>query len=294
MNSFVYFCEVIPAYVNQEILDKIINDAISEDIGEGDHSTLAVIPESQEGSAELIARTDGVIAGILLAETILHSFDSDLQLKCNFQDGDRIRSGDIILTIKGKARSILSSERLLLNFMQRMSGIATQTRILVDKIADYPTQLLDTRKTTPNLRMIEKWAVLIGGGTNHRIGLYDMIMLKDNHIDFSGGIRNAVNKTKEYLNTAHKNLKIEVETRSIKEVEEVIEAGGVDIIMLDNMSIEEMILAVKTIDGKMKTEASGNINESNIVKVASCGVDYISVGALTHTVKSLDLSLKTK
>jgi len=285
---------VIPSYVNQEILDKIINDAIREDIGEGDHSTLAVIPEDQEGSAELIAKADGVIAGILLAEIVLDAFDSDLEMKCNFQDGDRIRSGDLILTIKGKARSILSSERLLLNFMQRMSGIATKTRLLLDKISDYPTQLLDTRKTTPNLRMIEKWAVLIGGGTNHRIGLYDMIMLKDNHIDFSGGIKNAVNKTKDYLNKAHRNLKIEVETRTIAEVEEVIKAGGVDIIMLDNMSIQEMTLAVKTIDGKIKTEASGNINETNIAEIASCGVDFISVGALTHTVKSLDLSLKTK
>jgi len=285
---------VIPSYVNQEILDKIINDAIREDIGEGDHSTLAVIPEDQEGSAELIAKADGVIAGILLAEIVLDAFDSDLEMKCNFQDGDRIRSGDLILTIKGKARSILSSERLLLNFMQRMSGIATKTRLLLDKISDYPTQLLDTRKTTPNLRMIEKWAVLIGGGTNHRIGLYDMIMLKDNHIDFSGGIKNAVNKTKDYLNKAHRNLKIEVETRTIAEVEEVIKAGGVDILMLDNMSIQEMTLAVKTIDGKIKTEASGNINETNIAEIASCGVDFISVGALTHTVKSLDLSLKTK
>ena len=285
---------MIPSYVNQEILDKIINDAIREDIGEGDHSTLAVIPEDQEGSAELIAKADGVIAGILLAEIVLDAFDSDLEMKCNFQDGDRIRSGDLILTIKGKARSILSSERLLLNFMQRMSGIATKTRLLLDKISDYPTQLLDTRKTTPNLRMIEKWAVLIGGGTNHRIGLYDMIMLKDNHIDFSGGIKNAVNKTKDYLNKAHRNLKIEVETRTIAEVEEVIKAGGVDIIMLDNMSIQEMTLAVKTIDGKIKTEASGNINETNIAEIASCGVDFISVGALTHTVKSLDLSLKTK
>lgn len=285
---------MIPSYVNQEILDKIINDAIREDIGEGDHSTLAVIPEDQEGSAELIAKADGVIAGILLAEIVLDAFDSDLEMKCNFQDGDRIRSGDLILTIKGKARSILSSERLLLNFMQRMSGIATKTRFLLDKISDYPTQLLDTRKTTPNLRMIEKWAVLIGGGTNHRIGLYDMIMLKDNHIDFSGGIKNAVNKTKDYLNKAHRNLKIEVETRTIAEVEEVIKAGGVDILMLDNMSIQEMTLAVKTIDGKIKTEASGNINETNIAEIASCGVDFISVGALTHTVKSLDLSLKTK
>ena len=294
LNSFVYFCAVIPSYINQDILDKIITDAIKEDIGDGDHSTLAVIPEAQIGEAELIAKEDGVIAGIILAEKVLHTFDSSLQLKCNFKDGDQIVAGDIVMTISGKARSILSSERLLLNFMQRMSGIATYTRILVDKIADYPTKLLDTRKTTPNLRMIEKWAVMIGGGTNHRIGLFDMIMLKDNHIDFAGGILKAAQKAKEYLLAADKELKIEVETRNIHEVKEAMVAGNVDIIMLDNMNIEEMKQAVKFIDGKIKTEASGNVSEKNIADVASCGVDFISVGALTHTVKSLDLSLKTK
>lgn len=285
---------MIPKYVTNEALEKIILDAIREDLGDGDHSTLAVIPEDQTGTARLIAKENGIIAGLDLAEVIYDKFNKEIRLNFNFKDGDPINEGDIIYEVQGNARDILSSERLVLNFMQRMSGISTYTRKLADLIDDLPVQLLDTRKTTPNLRMLEKWAVLIGGGINHRIGLYDMIMLKDNHIDLAGGIQEAVQKTVEYLKSTGKQLKIEVETRNLEEVEEVIKVGQVDIIMLDNMGLEDMSTAVKMIDGMHRTEASGNVTENTIREIAECGVDFISVGALTHSIKSLDLSLLTK
>ncbi len=285
---------MIPNYVTPEALDKIILHAIREDLGDGDHSTLAVIPDGKKGKARLLAKENGIIAGLELAEIIYGKFSKELQIESYFKDGDLIKKGDIIFEVSGNARDILSSERLVLNFMQRMSGIATYTHKLADLIDDLPVQLLDTRKTTPNLRMLEKWAVLIGGGTNHRIGLYDMIMLKDNHIDLAGGIRKALEKTAEYLRSTGKQLKIEIETRNLEEVEEVLNVGHMDIIMLDNMSLKDMRTAVELIAGKYKTEASGNVNENTIRDIAECGVDFISVGALTHSIKSLDLSLLTK
>ena len=285
---------MIPNYVTKEALDKIILDAIREDLGDGDHSTLAVIPEGKTGKARLIAKENGIIAGLELAGIVYGKFNEEVQLVNYFKDGDPVNIGNIIFEVSGKARDILSSERLVLNFMQRMSGISTYTRRLVDLIDDLPVKLLDTRKTTPNMRILEKWAVLIGGGTNHRIGLYDMIMLKDNHIDLAGGIRKAVEQAEEYLKSTGKKLKIEVETRNLKEVEEAIDAGQVDIIMLDNMNVRDMRKAVEMIDGRIKTEASGNVNEDTIREIAECGVDFISVGALTHSIKSLDLSLLTK
>ena len=285
---------MIPNYVTQEALAKIILDAIREDIGDGDHSTLAVIPEGRTGKARLLAKEKGILAGLDLAEIVYGKFNPEIRLVRFFNDGDSVNTGDIIFEIEGNARDILSSERLVLNFMQRMSGIATYTRKLVDLIDDLPVKLLDTRKTTPNLRMLEKWAVLIGGGTNHRIGLFDMIMLKDNHIDLAGGIQKAVEMTLEYLRSTGKQLKIEVETRTLEEVGEAIQTGHTDVIMLDNMNVNDMRNAVAMIDGKIKTEASGNVNEHTIRDIAECGVDFISVGALTHSVKSLDLSLITK
>jgi nicotinate-nucleotide pyrophosphorylase (carboxylating) len=285
---------VIPKYVTKELLDKIILDAIREDLGDGDHTTLAVIPEDKTGKARLVAKENGIIAGLDFAGIVYGKFNEKIDLVNYFHDGDPIEKGDIVFEVSGNARDILSSERLVLNFMQRMSGISTYTRKLLDIIDDLPVKLLDTRKTTPNLRMLEKWAVLIGGGTNHRIGLYDMIMLKDNHVDLAGGIKSAVGKAAQYLKTTGKQLKIEVETRNLKEVEEAIHTGQVDIIMLDNMSVTDMKKAVEMIDGKIITEASGNVNENTIREIAECGVDFISVGALTHSIKSLDLSLLTK
>ena len=285
---------MIPNYVTPEALNKIILDAIREDLGDGDHSTLAVIPHGKTGKARLLAKENGIIAGLELAEIIYGKFSKEIQIESYFKDGDKIKKGDIIFEVSGNARDILSSERLVLNFMQRMSGIASYTRKLADLIDDLPVKLLDTRKTTPNLRMVEKWAVLIGGGVNHRIGLYDMIMLKDNHIDLAGGIREAVEKTAEYLRSTGKQLKIEIETRNLEEVEEVVNVDHVDIIMLDNMSPKDMKKSVELIDGKYKTEASGNVSENTIREIAECGVDFISVGALTHSIKSLDLSLLTK
>lgn len=285
---------MIPNYVTQVALDKIILDAIREDLGDGDHSTIAVIPEGKTGKARLLAKENGIIAGLSLAEIVYGKFNEEILIEFYFKDGDKINKGDVIFEVSGNARDVLSSERLVLNFMQRMSGIATYTRKLADLIDDLPVQLLDTRKTTPNLRMLEKWAVLIGGGTNHRIGLFDMIMLKDNHIDLAGGIHKAVEKTAEYLSKTGKELKIEIETRNLEEVEEVVNVGQVDIIMLDNMNLKDMRTAVEMIDGKFKTEASGNVSENTIREIAKCGVDFISVGALTHSIKSLDLSLLTK
>ncbi|OEK06973.1 carboxylating nicotinate-nucleotide diphosphorylase [Roseivirga misakiensis] len=283
-----------PAYVTDEALDNFIDLALAEDLGDGDHSTLASVPETATNAAYLIMKESGVIAGMELAARIFHKLDQGIELEPLAQDGDYVHRGDIILRIKGNARAILSGERLLLNCMQRMSGIATKTADLTKLIAGTKAKLLDTRKTTPNLRMLEKWAVLIGGGVNHRYGLYDMIMLKDNHNDFAGGITAAVTATKAYLKETGKDLKIEVETRNLKEVEEALAVGGVDRIMLDNMSNADMSAAVALIAGRSETEASGGITERTIQGVAETGVDYISVGALTHSIKSLDISLKAE
>ncbi|WP_215226475.1 carboxylating nicotinate-nucleotide diphosphorylase [Echinicola shivajiensis] len=279
-------------YLTQENLEAFIQSAFKEDVGEGDHSTLASIPKGQMGRAQLIIKEEGIIAGLKLAEMIFHSYDADLEVKLLMEDGQQAKKGDIGLTVAGKAASILTTERLVLNCMQRMSGIATKTNQLCQLISHTNAKLLDTRKTTPNFRMLEKWAVAIGGGENHRFALYDMVMLKDNHIDFAGGIAAAIASTKQYLKENLLDLKIEVETRNLEEVKEVLSVGGVDVIMLDNMGNDEMRKAVSLINGKVATEASGGITEDTLKGVAECGVDFISVGALTHHVKSLDISLK--
>ncbi len=285
---------MIPPYLTEEELKTLIEQAVAEDLGDGDHTTLAVLPGNRQSIAHVISKSEGIIAGTELALRIFKRFDPDLQVTVMVEDGYPVSFGDRVISITGNARPILSAERLVLNFMQRMSGIATSTKRLSILLEGTGTRLLDTRKTTPLMRKVEKWAVQVGGGINHRIGLYDMIMLKDNHIDFAGGIGNAVIMAKDYLAKSGRNLKIEIETRSLHEVREVLELGGVDIIMLDNMSLEDMKKAVEMIDGKVETEASGNINEHNIREVALCGVNFISVGAITHSVKSLDLSLKAE
>lgn len=279
-------------YLTESAIQEFIKSALAEDIGEGDHSTLASVPANFIGKAKLLVKDDGIIAGIALAEKIFQHIDPSLTLEVFIKDGDEVKKGDIAFVVSGSCQSILSSERLVLNCMQRMSAIATYTRKLCKLIEGTTAKLMDTRKTTPNFRIMEKWAVSIGGGMNHRFALYDMVMLKDNHIDMAGGIRKAIESTKKYLARQNKKLKIEVETRNVAEVEEVLAVGGIDVIMLDNMSVDEMKKAVQLIGGKYKTEASGGITESTLRAVAACGVDYISVGALTHSVKSLDLSLK--
>lgn len=281
-----------PAYITEDFLKQFIASALKEDIGDGDHSSLAAIPKDAVSKARLLVKDTGILAGVELAWKIFHAVDPDLRVDVNLADGSEIKPGDIALTVSGSSRSILGAERLVLNVMQRMSGIATKTRYLVNLVKGTKSQLLDTRKTTPNFRLPEKWAVVIGGGHNHRIGLFDMIMLKDNHIDMAGGIKEAINRTNDYLRATNKKLKIEIETRNLEEVKAVLATGNVDIIMLDNMDNATMKEAIGLIGGKYKTEASGGITEENIRGIAECGVDYISIGALTHTVKSLDLSLK--
>jgi nicotinate-nucleotide pyrophosphorylase (carboxylating) len=283
---------VQPAYITDEFLDHFITSALVEDVGDGDHSSLASIPKETKSRARLLVKDNGILAGIALAEKIFHHVDKELVVKILLGDGTTVKKGDVAFTVEGSAQSILTSERLVLNCMQRMSAIATKTNYLTSLVGGTKAKLLDTRKTTPNFRLLEKWAVFIGGGTNHRIGLFDMIMLKDNHIDMAGGIEQAIIRTKDYLRATNRKLKIEIETRNLQEVKEVLRVGGVDIIMLDNMKLADMKEAVKLIDGKFLTEASGGITEETIGSVAQCGVDFISVGALTHSVISLDLSLK--
>lgn len=282
----------VPDYISEEFLHSFIGSALAEDIGDGDHSTLSAIPETATNRARLLVKESGILAGVELAKRIFLQYDPRLVVETFLTDGAIVKKGDIAFSVSGSARSLLTTERLVLNCMQRMSGIATKTRHLVNLVKGTRAKLLDTRKTTPNFRLVEKWAVLIGGGGNHRLGLYDMIMLKDNHNDMAGGIGQAINRAKDYLRAQNRQLKIEVETRNLQEVRQALDAGGVDVIMLDNMSIEQMKEALTLIDGRCKTEASGNITEETIKGVAECGVDYISVGALTHSVKSLDLSLK--
>ena len=281
-----------PEYLSEEALQTFIKSAFAEDIGPGDYSSLAAISEGEIGKAKLLIKDSGIIAGIEMAELIFKSFDPRLEVKTLLKDGDSVEFGDIGLIVTGPAASILSAERLVLNCMQRMSGIATVTHRMTQKIIHTKARLMDTRKTTPNFRLMEKWAVHIGGGVNHRFALYDMVMLKDNHVDFAGGIRAAIERTKAYLSENKLTLKIEIETRNLDEVKEVIEVGGVDFVMLDNMDYLTMRAAVALIDGKFGTEASGGITEDTLLEVAKCGVDFISMGALTHSVKSLDISLK--
>jgi nicotinate-nucleotide pyrophosphorylase (carboxylating) len=274
------------------MLDEFILSALKEDIGDGDHTSLSCISEQEKGSAQLEVRQEGVIAGIDVAKRIYEIYDSTLSMEIIKKDGDSVHKGDIGFILTGSAQSILTTERVVLNIMQRMSGIATKTRKLANQISHTNAKLLDTRKTTPGIRFLEKKAVLIGGGSNHRFGLFDMIMIKDNHVDFSGGIQQAITKTKEYLKKQNKGLKIEVEVRSIDELNQVLRVGGVDRIMLDNFSPAEIGRALKLIPTEYETEASGGITEANIVDYAETGIKYISVGALTHSVVSLDLSLK--
>ena len=281
-----------PAYLTDDAIQNFIQAALKEDIGPGDYSSLASIPPGKMGQAQLLIKGEGIIAGIELAEKIFNAYDPKLEVELLISDGDSVRFGDVGLIVKGPSASILSSERLVLNCMQRMSGIATLTHQLTEKILHTKARLMDTRKTTPNFRLMEKWAVHIGGGINHRFALYDMVMLKDNHVDFAGGIKPAITQTKAYLKANNLDLKIEVETRNLAEVEEVIEVGGIDFIMLDNMDFETMRKAVAMIGDKFKTEASGGITAETLVPVAECGVDFISMGALTHSVQSMDISLK--
>ncbi|MCH7414049.1 carboxylating nicotinate-nucleotide diphosphorylase [Belliella sp. R4-6] len=279
-------------YLTESRIRQFIEQALLEDVGPGDYSSLSSIPTDKIGQAQLLIKEDGVIAGLALAEKIFNQFDPSLEVTLLKDDGALVSSGDIGLTVKGKAASILTTERLVLNCMQRMSGIATKTHHLTKLIAHTKAKLMDTRKTTPNFRMMEKWAVVLGGGLNHRFALYDMVMLKDNHIDFAGGIETAIKTTKKYLQENNLDLKIEVETRNLDEVAEVLRVGGIDYIMLDNMDYDTMREAVKMVNGKYALEASGGITESTLANVAECGVDFISVGALTHQVKSMDISLK--
>lgn len=271
---------------------ELIELALKEDIGDGDHSALSTIPADARGAARLLVKADGVLAGMDLARFIIQRFDPDLNMRPFMEDGARVNVGDVAFTLMGPARSILTIERLVLNFMQRMSGIATQTHRYVEAVEGTGCKVLDTRKTTPGMRALEKWAVRIGGGHNHRNGLYDMIMIKDNHADFSGGIPKAIAAAHAYLTMKGMDLPIEVETRNMKEVEQVLLTGGVQRIMLDNFTPEQLKVAVDRIGGRYETEASGGINLSSIRSFAVTGVDMISVGALTHSVTSLDLSLK--
>ncbi len=276
----------------EDLINDLIRLAFAEDIGDGDHTTLCSIPESAQGKAQLIIKEKGVLAGVEMAKKIFHTFDKDMKINVFIQDGTEVNPREIAFVVEGKVQSLLQTERLVLNVMQRMSGIATTTRKYVKQLEGTKTKVLDTRKTTPGMRMLEKEAVKIGGGKNHRIGLFDMILLKDNHVDFAGGIENAIKGAQKYIKEKNKDLKIEIEVRSLEELDEVLKIGGVDIIMFDNFSTENTREAVKRIAGKYETESSGGITFDTLRDYAECGVDYISVGALTHSVKSLDMSLK--
>ncbi len=273
-------------------LDELIKLWFAEDIGDGDHTTLSSIPSTAMGKQQLIIKEDGIIAGIEVAKRVFNAFDPELKMTQYLHDGDKVKKGDIAFVVEGKVQSLLQTERLMLNIMQRMSGVATRTAEYVKLLEGTKTRVLDTRKTTPGLRLLEKEAVKIGGGCNHRIGLFDMILLKDNHVDFAGGIANAINRAKEYCKENGKDLKIEIEVRSFDELQQVLDNGGVDRIMLDNFTPENTRKAVEMIDGRYETESSGGITFDTIRSYAECGVDFISVGALTHSVKSLDMSFK--
>lgn len=278
--------------IQQQSLDTLIKLAIEEDLGDGDHTSLATIPAQAIGKAKLLVKEPGIIAGIEVAKTVFKLYDAQIEFRPLLIDGTAVAVGDIAFEVSGSVRSILSAERLVLNFMQRMSGIATYTHHLVSLLGSLPTRLLDTRKTTPNMRMFEKMAVKIGGGYNHRFGLFDMILIKNNHVDFAGSITAAIERTQTYLKEQGKELAIEVEVRNFKELNEALQSTGIQRIMLDNFSPEDLSQAVKMINGKVETEASGGITENDLVAYAKTGVDFISVGALTHQIKSLDMSLR--
>ncbi len=272
-------------------LDELILMALREDVGDGDHSTLACIPPTAQGKAKMVAKQDGILCGIEVAQRVFQLVNTDLKITLTKRDGEAIVKGDLLMLVEGSSASILTAERTALNYIQRLSGIATETHRMVAMLEGLHTRLLDTRKTTPNMRLLEKYAVKCGGGTNHRIGLYDMVMLKDNHIDFAGGIEAAIDRTHDYLKSNNKNLRIEIEVRNLDELERVMQHGGVDRIMLDNFDTETLRKAVQRIDGQYETEASGGITETTLRSYAETGVDFISVGALTHHIKSLDISL---
>ncbi|MBL4704384.1 MAG: carboxylating nicotinate-nucleotide diphosphorylase [Flavobacteriales bacterium] len=276
----------------QDEINHFLQRVFDEDIKDGDHSSLACIPHDAKSSAKLLVKEDGLLAGVELAQLIFHFIDPELIVDVFVEDGKKVNIGDVAFHVHGSSQNILKAERTVLNCMQRMSAIATKTNAMVKLLDGLSTKVLDTRKTTPGVRFIEKWAVRIGGGTNHRFGLYDMIMLKDNHIDYAGGIEMAIEKTNRYLKENGKNLKIEIETRNLEEVKEVLRLGKIDRIMLDNFSYEDIRTAVVLIDGKYETEASGGITMTTAREYAECGVDFISVGALTHSVHNMDLSLK--
>lgn len=276
----------------EELNDRLIDLAFAEDIGDGDHTTLCCIPADAMSESKLLIKEEGIFAGEEIAKQVFYRFDRTMQVQVYIHDGAHVKPGDIVMSVKGKIQSLLQTERLMLNILQRMSGIATMTNKYVKRVEGTKTQILDTRKTTPGMRMLEKEAVKIGGGKNHRIGLFDMILLKDNHIDFAGGIENAITRCHNYLTEKGKNLKIEIEVRSFEELNEVLRVGGVNRIMLDNFTIEETRRAVSLIGGKYETESSGGITYDTIRNYAECGVDFISVGALTHSVKGLDMSFK--
>lgn len=276
----------------REDLIPFLKRAFAEDIGDGDHTTLSSIPEDAYGKSKLIIKEPGVVAGVEVAKEVFNYFDPELKVTTYIKDGSEVKPGDIVFEVEGRVHSLLQTERLMLNIMQRMSGVATTTRKYVKELEGTKTRVLDTRKTTPGMRLLEKEAVLLGGGVNHRIGLYDMILLKDNHVDFAGGIENAIKRANDYLNTKGKNLKIEIEVRSLEELDTVLKMGNVDRIMLDNFDLEKTREAVVRIGGRYETESSGGITFSNLRQYAECGVDFISVGALTHSVKSLDISFK--
>jgi nicotinate-nucleotide pyrophosphorylase (carboxylating) len=278
--------------INDPHLDQFIESAIKEDVGDGDHTSLAIIPENIRGKAQLIVKDEGVLAGVEMAQKIFKKFDNSVSFTVLIPDGSIVKHGDIAFIVEAKVLTILQCERLVLNIMQRLSGIATQTRIYAEKLKGLKTKVLDTRKTTPGMRLLDKWAVKLGGGENHRIGLYDMILIKDNHIDFAGGIENAIRAVKDYLVKKNKKLKIEVEARSIDDVRKIMALGGIHRIMLDNFDLSKTREAVNLINGQYETESSGGITLETLRDYAECGVDYISVGALTHQIKSLDLSLK--
>lgn len=284
--------KLIPERLYHFNIQQFIDSALAEDNGDGDHTSLACIPAAAKGKAKLLVKEDGILAGVELALQIFKTVDPGLKTKVFIKDGSPIKTGDIVLTVQGRSQSILLAERLVLNCMQRMSGIATKTNHLVQLCKGTKTKVIDTRKTTPTIRGLEKWAVVLGGGANHRIGLYDMILIKDNHIDYAGGIKQAIEAANDYLKAKKKKLKIEVEARNLDEVKQILAVGNVHRIMLDNFSYADIKKAVALIGGKYETEASGGITEKNIANYARCGVDFISVGALTHHIKSLDLSLK--
>ena len=276
----------------EQLIDELIDLAFAEDIGDGDHTTLCCIPDTAMGKSRLLIKEPGILAGVEIARKIFHRFDPDLKMTVYIEDGTAVKPGDVAFVVEGRVQSLLQTERLMLNVMQRMSGIATMTHRYVKKLEGLHTRILDTRKTTPGMRMLEKEAVKIGGGVNHRIGLFDMILLKDNHVDFAGGIENAISRCHDYLKAKGKDLKIEIEVRNLDELKEVMRVGGVDRIMLDNFSPELTKEAVKIVGGKYEIESSGGITFDTIRDYSESGVDFVSVGALTHSVKGLDMSFK--